>query len=82
MSEQTCEPSVTTPAEDDLSILNERLVTIGGAGERVEVLRKTACCAASNTFRWRRFPTAIFAGTGTATNCQVWVSHQRTAKRQ
>ena len=72
MSEQTCEPSVTNPVENDLLDPYERLVTIDVLGERVEVPEKNRLLRCFQYLSLETISYGDFCWNGDCTNCQVW----------
>ncbi|MFN2499601.1 MAG: hypothetical protein ABR557_10990 [Pyrinomonadaceae bacterium] len=72
MSKQTCEPSPTTPIENDLLDPYERLVTIEVLGERVAVPEKNRLLRCFQYLSLETISYGDFCWNGDCTNCQVW----------
>ena len=72
MSEQTCEPSLITPIENDLLDPYERLVTIEVLGTRVEVPEKNRLLRCFQYLSLETISYGDFCWNGDCTNCQVW----------
>jgi hypothetical protein len=72
MSERTCEPSLTTPVENDLLDPYEKLVTIEVLGEQVEVPEKNRLLRCFQYLSLETISYGDFCWNGECTNCQVW----------
>ena len=75
MSEQTCEPSPTTPVESDLLDPYERLVKIEVLGQRVEVPENNRLLRCFQYLSLETISYGDFCWNGECLNCQVWIEN-------